>query len=269
MHFVILVTTFHKTEDEIKSLIVQNNLQGRVLVGDQCGQVAQKELGKVGKADVTLYLFDTKGLSNNRNALLEKTDADVVTFADDDIIFIDNYPEIVAKDLERHPDAQMIRYNIVSTNPQRPLHQVKKEKRVRFHQVSKYGVCGFFFKRSFLIEHRLSFHPELGPGVQKSHGEDTVYLKEFMDQKPRAYQIPLVIGTTPSTISSWYGQDVENDIKTEGYVYRLNRKGMAMPFGIYRYFVHRSFFPGISFHHFIKLFRQGMHEVDIYQSQRR
>lgn len=269
MNFVTLVTTFHKSEEEIKSLIVHNNLQGRVLVGDQCGQASQKELGQIGKAEVTLYFFDSKGLSNNRNALLQKTNADIVSFADDDIVFIDNYPGIVLEDFERHPDAQMIRYNITSSNPQRPIPQISKEKKVGFHQVSKYGVWGFFFKRSFLIGHQLSFHPELGPGVQKSHGEDTVYLKEFMDQKPKAYQIPLVIGTTPMANSSWYGQDVQNDIVTEGYVYRLNRKKMAMPFGIYRYFVHRSFFPGISLNNFIKLFRQGIREADAYKTQRR
>lgn len=269
MNFVTLVTTFNKNEEEIRSLLVHNNLQGRVLIGNQCGQTAQKELGRVGKADVTLYSFDSKGLSNNRNALFEKTDADIVTFADDDIVFVDGYPEIALKDFEKHSDTQMVRYNITSSNPQRPIPQINKEKRVGFHQVSKYGVWGFFFKRSFLVEHHLSFHPELGPGVKMSHGEDTVYLKEFMDQKPKAYQIPFAIGTTPMANSSWYGQDVENDIVADGYVYRLNRKGLAKAFGIYRYFVHRAFFPGVSFRRFLKLFRQGMREADGYRSQRR
>src|SRR5574344_914149 len=124
MNFVTLVTTFHKSEEEIKSLIVHNNLQGRVLVGDQCGQASQKELGQIGKAEVTLYFFDSKGLSNNRNALLQKTNADIVSFADDDIVFIDNYPGIVLEDFERHADAQLIRYNITSSNPQRPIPQI-------------------------------------------------------------------------------------------------------------------------------------------------
>jgi len=269
MELVTLVTTFNKSEEEIRSLIVQNNLQGRVLIGNQCGQNTQKELGTMGKANAALYLFDSKGLSNNRNALLEKTDADVVTFADDDVVFVDGYPDIVLKDLAQHPDSKMIRYNITSSNPERPIPQISKEKKVGFHQVSKYGVWGFFFKRDFLVDHHLVFHPELGPGVKKSHGEDTVYLKEFMDQKPEAYQVPLVIGATPMANSSWYGQDVENDIVTDGYVYRLNRKGLATAFGIYRFFVHRSFFPGISFCHFLKLFRQGIREADVYRSQRR
>jgi len=262
MHLQTLVTTFHKTEDEIRELVVHNNLQGEVLFGDQCGKNEIKDLGLVGKAHVILYFFDTIGLSNNRNSLFKAATADYVSFADDDIVFIDNYPAIVEEDLKRLNNPDMIRYNIASTNPQRSISQIKKEKQIGFHDVSKYGVWGFFFKRDFLLNNGLTFRPELGPGQKRSHGEDTVYLKDFMDQKQKSYQIPLVLGKTDMDHSSWYGQDVRNDIVTDGYVYRLNRKKIALLFGYYRYLAHRNFFPNVSFHQFVKLYKQGMKEAD-------
>lgn len=257
MTFATLVTTFGKSENQIRDLIIANHLQGLVLIGNQCGKEDVKELGQIGQASVSLYSFSSRGVSNNRNALLEKCEADIITFADDDLIFCPNYPDIVTSFFVAHPQADMVRYNVTSGNKERPVIQISGQKRVAFRDVSKYGVWGFFFKKEFLANHGLSFDNKLGPGQQLSHGEDTVFLHDCFSSKIEAYQNPLVIANTPMDSSSWYGENIENDILTDGYCYQKTRGSLAFLYGVHRYYAHKNYYPGYSLFSFLKIFKKG------------
>lgn len=257
MTLTTLLTTFNKSDSELLSLVLNNHLEGDVLIGNQCGKLGQKTLPQAGLPSIAVYALDSSGVSNNRNELLSHADADIITFADDDLIFTPGYVPKVLSFFEGHPEAQMVRYNVQSQNPERPIFQISEAKRVGFRDISKYGVWGFFFRRQYLLDKDLSFNPKLGPGAQLSHGEDTVFLKAFIDTGAVAYQDPFLIATTPMDQSSWYGQNIENDILADGYCYQIIRGGWAGAFGLNRYFRHRNYYPGYSLLKFMRIFKKG------------
>jgi hypothetical protein len=257
MTFATLVTTYQKSERELSSLVEANHLEGQVLIGNQCGKEDIKELGNVGQATVTVYSFASHGVSINRNSLLAHCEADIVTFSDDDLVFTPGYSKEVLSFFEAHPEAELLHENVSSGNQDRPIIPVTEEKRIRFKDVSKYGVVGFFFSRKFLLQNHLVFNPKLGPGQPLSHGEDTVFLKDVFRAKATGYQKPKVIAFTSMDTSSWYGQDIENDIVTDGYCYQLTRGALAFLYGVHRYYAHRNYYPGYSLKKFLKPFKKG------------
>lgn len=257
MTLATLLTTFNKSDSQLLSLVLNNHLEGEILIGNQCGKLGKKPFPQAGLPSITIYALDSRGVSNNRNELLSHASADIVTFADDDLVFVPGYGEKVLSFFEHHPEAQMVRYNVQSQNPERPIVQIQEVQQVGFRDISKYGVWGFFFRRQYLLDHDLSFNPKLGPGAQLSHGEDTVFLKAFIDTGAIAYQDPFLIATTPMDQSSWYGQNIENDILTDGYCYQIVRGRFAGIFGVNRYFRHRNYYPGYSFFKFMRIFKKG------------
>jgi hypothetical protein len=247
MKITTVVTFLNKNEDEIHSLALANNYQGIVLISNQCDQVRTYSFSTP-KADITVYEAKTRGVSKARNAMAVLCQTELINFADDDVVFVDDFESKVNAAFEKHPEADVIRFNAQSLNEKRPIPQINAEKKLRFRDLNPYGAWSCFIKTSFLKTHpSILFDEKCGPGTPIVHGEDTLYLFSLCHQKACLWEMPQVIMSIGQKDSTWAENDEEKHIIADGYLYRKMLNPLLVN--------------PIGFLHFVKLRKKGIHKT--------
>ncbi len=220
--FEYLITTVNKTLDEIKNLIIKSNVKGRILIGNQQSFEESQTDFELNGSFVSVFNMRSKGVSKNRNFLLNKSIGDFVTFLDDDMSFFENSQTVVEKNVSQNLKFNAVRFNVKTDNRKRKIKQIRNKKSLSFKDLSSYGVWGIFFKRDYLIKNDIYFREDVGPGTEINHGEDGVFLKTFLDFS-KILQIPKCAFVVSQNESTWHGQerDLEKELISHGYVYSI------------------------------------------------
>ncbi|MCQ2975613.1 MAG: glycosyltransferase family 2 protein [Bacteroidales bacterium] len=252
-----IITTINKTKEEILSLLEKTNIKGHILVGNQgqnensCYEINENEYR------ASVYNETSTGVSLNRNFLLSKSTADFVIFLDDDVV-LNNF--ISLEDFNSS-NCLAIRYNCASSNPDRPIKQILKDKRLKFSDVKSYGVWGIFFNRKYLLNNNLAFNEEVGPGRYINHGEDTLFLKTYLKSGGKIIQKSKVVFTVSQETSTWKDGDIERELISHGFIYK-KIFGKIGKFYLYYYcFRHfkeiKKVHPKITFKYAIRTLKKG------------
>lgn len=213
-----LVTTFKKTKKEIDELIKEINIKGSVLIGNQ--MVDDESIIKTGNA--TIYNSIGKGVSINRNNLINESRAEFVTFWDDDMRMQKDGETLIESAIKKYCDYDAVRFNVISDNLERPNKQIHKNEELKFHDLTSFGAWGCFFKKSFLDSKMLRFNEKMGPGTDINHGEDTVFLKEFFNKGGKMVQIDICPIHSLQNNSTWQGEnrDIDKELLAHGYMFQ-------------------------------------------------
>lgn len=184
------------------SLVERMNLQTDAVVGNQCQCTSREELSlKNGK--VTYLNMAERGVGKNRNAVLQNATADICVFADDDMTFVDGYPQIVERAFAECPEGDVLIFNLIEKHPRRYVN--KKIKRIRQHNYAKYGAARLVIRRQRVADAGITFSTMFGGGARYGSGEDTIFLKECLDKGLRVYAVPYAIAEIDqSAASSWF-----------------------------------------------------------------
>lgn len=256
MSIDFIVTSINKTKDDIFNLLSNSGLTGNILFGNQCMKENSIEEIKANNFSATIYNQNTRGVSINRNFLLRKSKADYVMFLDDDVFLKKDF-----KFVENNVSNIAYRYNCISSNKNRPIKQINKNKNLKFNDVKSYGVWGVLFPRVFLIEHKLFFDEEVGPGQYFNHGEDTLFLKKYLKNSGKLVQINETPFVVTQEFSTWKDGDIERELISHGYVYRklFGRKGLFILY--YYYLKHKKNIkksnPAISSSYVLRTLKKG------------
>ena len=168
MTYQLLVATMHQTDH---SLCERMNLHSDAIIVNQCDHNCV-ETFQHGGHDVRMLSLNERGVGLSRNTALMRADADIVEFADDDMIFTDTHREDVLREFERHPEADAILFSVESLNPNRPLLRIEKFGRVSRWRALKYGCARLAVRREKLTYNTLSFSLLFGGGAKYGSGED-------------------------------------------------------------------------------------------------
>ena len=103
---VLLSVMNIKNKEEFKEKIKENNIKSNVLAINQVNNIKYK-FDYVEK-NKCIYSYMERGASNSRNRLLENANGDICIFADDDVVFDNNYEEIIINEYDKNPDADII-----------------------------------------------------------------------------------------------------------------------------------------------------------------
>lgn len=217
MKIEVLVTTMHQKD---ASKYAEMNLQTDAVIANQtsnCGFLEQTINGK----NVRLVSTDTCGLSVNRNIGLNYLRGDIIVFADDDMVFVDGYEQIIIKTFEACPDADAIKFYCESTNPQRPLSYKKPVEVCKATQkkLMSAGVPGFAIKRDFLLKNPVFFNPVIGSGQKIYCGEDSVFYSNLLKHNANIYLSPILLSYVNQGESSWFKGYDEQFCVSIGYIY--------------------------------------------------
>ena len=198
----VLVSTMHQDIND-RSLAQNMNIETNAIIVNQSDDFGYSEQNLKGNS-IKMYSFKERGVGLSRNSALMRSDADICLMADDDMIYVDGYKQIVEESYKNYPDADFIIFNVRVHYKDRIEERVRKEGRVSYFNSLKYGTVTFSFKRSEILKKNISFSLLFGGGAKFSSGEDTLFLWTALKKKMKVYAIQTVIADVYNYESSWF-----------------------------------------------------------------
>lgn len=226
MTYQILVSTMHQTDD---SKYTEMNLNSDAIIINQSDNYCVSEDVKNGFR-VKLFTLNERGVGLSRNTALMRADADIIQFADDDMIFSDTYRDDVIREFKSHPEADAILFSLDSLNLNRPLLKIKKFKRVRKIEALKYGCARLAIRREKVIYNNITFSLLFGGGAKYGSGEDTLFLQDCIREGLNIYKSPVKVASVKQETSTWFSGYTEKFYKDKGALFAA-----ALPFWCYCY----------------------------------
>lgn len=198
----IILSTIN--QKDVSNLIKKMNISSDLIVINQNMDFLYEKKEINGK---TIKIIQTpeKGIGLSRNTGLMRASKPICLFADDDVEYVDNYEELIEREFQRLPKADIILFNIKGNNPLRPIKQnVRSKKIISSYQLMKYGAVRIAFRNDSVRKANISFSLLFGGGAKYSSGEDSLFLKECFRKKLRIYTSCICIGNVDQSESSWY-----------------------------------------------------------------
>ena len=194
------------------------NLNSDAIVGNQCNHNSIEEVDY--KGHVIKYLnFAEKGVGLNRNNALMRADADICLFADDDMVYKDDYVKIVQESFRKIPQADVLVFNLQEENSERYV--IKKYGRVWYHNYLRYGTARVAVRLKSIKENGIYFNQCFGGGTEHCHGEDNIFLTDCLKKGLKIYAVPKTIALlTNERESTWNSGYDEKYIRDQGELYR-------------------------------------------------
>lgn len=215
MKIQVLTATMHQTDH---SLVEKMNIKSDAIIANQC-DFNSVEKFNIGDHEIIYLNFAERGVGLNRNNALMRATADVCLFADDDMIYEDDYIKTLERAYAEFPDADVIIFNLIEKEPKRYI--IKEPARVNKLNFLRYGAARVSFKLSSVRANGIYFNQCFGGGTEHSHGEDSIFLSDCLKKGLKVYAYPAYIATlTEERPSTWESDNIEKYIKDQGVLYR-------------------------------------------------
>lgn len=205
------------------SLIKKMNIRTDAIVGNQCNFNSVEKF-KIGSQQIQYLNFAERGVGLNRNNTLMRADADVCLFADDDMVYVDNYAKIIEKAFYDNPYADVIVFNLKEKVVTRKL--ITKKSKVGYLNYLRYGTARVAVRLSSVKKYGIYFNQCFGGGSKYCHGEDNLFLNACLKNELKIVAVPEYIASlTEERISSWNNGYDEKYIRDQGVLFRtLSRR---------------------------------------------
>lgn len=205
------------------SILDKMNIQSDVIVGNQCAENSVEKFAYKGYKAIFLN-FAERGVGLNRNNALMRATGDICLFADDDMVYVDNYVEIVKGAFKKYPKADIIAFNLIERAPARYV--IKHGGRVGRLNYLRYGTARIAVRLQSVRSHAIYFNQCFGGGTEHSHGEDNIYLTECLKKGLKIYAVPENIAyLTEERESTWRNGFERKYFRDQGVLYKeISRK---------------------------------------------
>lgn len=182
----ILIPTMHKNgEEEIRELLNYLNVKSSAIVANQTDRDQAYTFVHRGK-EILVIDSTTKGVSRNRNILLENLSASIGLFIDDDCALLDDYEnKVVRFFLKNKNDAVLFNGLIFGKE------RISKKRTafvIRFSDVSHVGGPGVALSKKAVEKYNLRFNEALGTPNFIYSGEDSVFMHEMMKKRLKIFR---------------------------------------------------------------------------------
>lgn len=215
MKIQVLVAAMNQTDH---SLPKKMNIKCDAIIGNQCERNSIEKYIWNGH-NIEYLNFAERGVGLNRNNALMRATGDICLFADDDMVYCDDYVETVNKAFKRHPDADLIAFNIIEEHPSRFV--IKKEGRIWYHNYLRYGTARVAVRLKSIKEKGISFNLCFGGGTEHCHGEDNIFLTDCLKKGLKIYSVPKNIAKlTEERCSTWNKGYNEKYLRDQGCLYK-------------------------------------------------
>ena len=199
------------------SFAEQMNIQTKVLIGNQCSKDAVERFCINGN-DAVCYCTSDRGVGINRNLLLDRAEADICVLADDDLRFVDGYPETAVRAFTECPDADVIVFNLIEKEPRRYVNTCIR--RIRGHNYSRYGAARIALRRESINAAGIRFSPYFGGGAKYCSGEDSIFLRDCLEKGLKIYAVPYALAEIDQdSDSTWFHGYTEGFFYDKGALY--------------------------------------------------
>lgn len=225
--------------DQIPSeLIEKMNVRSDAVLINQCDHFAYEEIAWHGHT-VKVYSLSEKGVGLSRNNALMRADGDVCLFADEDIRYADDYEEKVLQEFEKHPEADMLLFNVEVCEERRTYYN-DSFGRVRLHNCGRYAAYSFAMRTDVLHRKNIAFSLLFGGGARYSNGEDSLFIRDCIRSGMKVYKTPVVIGREEARKSTWFSGYHEKFFFDRGVLYEHLYGFWAKPIALRFLLKHRD-----------------------------
>lgn len=185
-----------------RELAREMHIETDAVIVNQCGRYDVETFDHKGRKIRVFYMAE-RGVGLSRNTALMRADGDICLFSDQDIVYETGYEQKILQAFEECPDADMIVFN-VEVSEERKTYYNTGVKRVRWYNCGRYGAVSFAVRREKLFASGVTFSLLFGGGAKYSAGEDSLFLKQFMQKGYRVYTSEAVIGRETEGDSTWF-----------------------------------------------------------------
>ena len=174
----ILISTTNKNNlDFIDNIFFQSNKSKYpILVVNQSDNNINSNF-----KNINVINSDSKGLSISRNLAIKNSSFDYCVFADDDIVYKEDFYTIISTSFKNNPNADIITFRMVDESGK----LFKDYKNIEYHDertIRDINSVVIAFKRESIIKNNLSFDPLFGLGSIFPTGDEYVFLMECLDK---------------------------------------------------------------------------------------
>lgn len=200
------------------TLVEKMNIQTGAVIGNQCGQDSVETFLYKGNP-IVYHNTAQRGVGRNRNLLMDNMTGDICVMADDDMRFVDGYPQIAQEAFDACPRGDVLIFNLIEKTPRRYVN--RKITRVRWYSYAKYGAARLAFRRAPLQTAGIRFSLLFGGGAKYGSGEDTIFLRDCLKKGLRIYAVPYALAEIDQTAAStWFTGYNETFFFDKGVVYK-------------------------------------------------
>jgi glycosyltransferase involved in cell wall biosynthesis len=195
----ILCTTMFQTDF---SKVLEMNIQTDVVFANQDYRneyIEEKINGNV----IKMITSAQRGVGKNRNTALLYATGDICLFADDDMVYYDDYEKGVLRAFDELEDADIIIFNCDSESERKPKVN-SRISRVRSWNFMTYGTYRIAVRRESILKNNIHFTPLFGGGARYGSGEDSLFLSESLKKGLKVYTHSLFIGMVKQEESTWF-----------------------------------------------------------------
>lgn len=197
--FQILCATMHQKDF---SKIKEMNINSDILYANQSDSTWYEKKAIDGYI-AEMITTQTRGLGNNRNISLMYATADICLLADDDVTYYDGYEDKIMSAFGRHPEADMIIFNLDSNSADRKVEKITSERKLHFWNRNPYGSVRVAFRLNSQRKYNIWFSNLLGAGSKYGSGEDTLFINNFR-KKGKVFLCCENIGMVDFSSSTWF-----------------------------------------------------------------
>jgi len=206
------------------------NIGSDAIIINQCDTNAYDEWQYRGHV-IRAYSFAEKGVGLSRNNALLRADHDISLFADEDIVYTNDYEKQVLQAFEEHPEADMLLFNM-EVAPDRRTYHIDTFGRVKQHNCGRYPTYSFAIRTKKMHEKNITFSLLFGGGAKYSNGEDSLFIKECITKRLKVFRVPITIGKEVPRPSTWFSGYHEKFFYDRGVLYYYLYGFLAKPLAV-------------------------------------
>lgn len=237
MTLQVLVAAMHQDDHALPEKM---NLQTDALIGNQCDRNAVEEFDYHGHC-IRYYSFAERGVGLNRNTTLMRASADIVLFADADVVYADGYADTVLRAYAEHPKADVILFNMKMSYHGEPPHDVVlRSCYVGRRAISRFGTVCISARTRALKRANVTFHRMFGGGAEFGSGEDTIFLQDCVRKGLRVFACAQTLGCARPGTSTWFEGYTDKYFFDKGVLFYYLYPRLAGPLVVYHALKHRQ-----------------------------
>lgn len=214
MKIEVLISTMHQKD---LSLIERMNIESNAIIINQCDKDDYNEK-KIEDGYVRMISVKDRGLSKSRNLAIDNSNSDICVIADDDLKYKNQYRKIITDAYKKYEDADIIAFDVPSTNKDRPTSSLKEGK-VDFLHSMKIASFQITFKRKSFIDQNIRFNELFGAGSKYTCGEENILLTEAIKKGLKVYFVNKDIAIVDHNESTWFNGFDEKLFRTKGAMF--------------------------------------------------
>ncbi len=201
------------------SLVEKMHIRSDAVIGNQCDGCSNETFNIDGHRIIYLNRPD-RGVGLNRNeAMLHCSDDVILTFADEDMTFVDGYEDRISTAFQEFPQADAIIFNIYIQGESRGNRENTAVKRVHFYNAFNYGAARLSVRANSLKRENIAFHTCFGGGTRYAAGEDSLFIADMLKHKMKIYTHPTYIAHVDQSESTWFHGFDEKYLHDKGALY--------------------------------------------------